>query len=223
MAVINMTKTQQYSGDADGGVDRSDRSMLGLGLFLAYQDATLALEKLTQSGYLAHQLFFLARWRDTPEKGACQHYGSLSDGSDGSDGSDSSVSSSPGKLLTSASTSNSPYVGFIPAVASASSSDMLAGLTGLVDSVSVVTLPEIGPVIVGGHLGSLISPASDFKSTIAKALGALGLPDRSVALYSDRVKRGDCLTGLKGSSHDVLQAKQVLRHCRIIHWQAYKV
>ncbi len=215
MAVIDMTKTQQCLGDADGGVDRSDRSMLGLGLFLAYQDATLALEKLIQSGYLAHQLFFLARWGDTPQKGACQRYGSLSDGSD------SSVSSSPGKLLTSA--SGSPYVGFIPAVASSSSSDMLAGLTGLVDSVSVVTLPEIGPVIVGGRLSSLISPASDFKSTIAKAFGALGLPDRSVALYSDRLKRGDCLTGIKGSSQNVLQAKQVLRHCRIIHWQAYKV
>lgn len=204
MATISMTKPQQHFKYVDGSIDLSDRSMLGLGLFLTYPDATLALEKLIQSGYLTHQLSFLAKCNNC--------YNPLPG---------NSADNLSGQLPTT--TAGSSNVDLTPAGASPAPSDRLADLAGLVSYPGMVTLPEIGPVIVGGRLSSLISPANDFNHTMAKTLGALGLPERSAALYSDRIKRGDHLIGIEGSSPDILQAKQILRHCRIIHWQTYRV
>lgn len=212
----SMAETQQHFE----GADHPDRSVLGLGLFFNYQDAASALEKLKDAGYLAYRFSFLAKCSDRYDPLLGKPLGSLTGDLTGNL-MGSLTSACVGNLLTGA--YRDANTGFSSAAVSPASSNMMASLAGLVAQPRVVALPEIGPVIAGGALSSVIAPSGDFKSSVTEALGALGIPERSAGLYSDRIGRGDCLIGVEGSSADILQAKQILRYCRIIHWQTYKV
>ncbi|MGC1308699.1 MAG: hypothetical protein WA885_15850 [Phormidesmis sp.] len=103
------------------------------------------------------------------------------------------------------------------------SHDVLARLISLVNALGLFNLQEIGPAVVGGRLHSIVSSHHSFRGSVVEALAALGVPEQSAALYRDRLVRGDCLIGIEGSNQDIAQAKRLLRHCRIVHWQSYKV
>ncbi|MEB3360247.1 MAG: hypothetical protein VKK04_26220 [Synechococcales bacterium] len=174
----------------------SNYPLLGLGIFFNYHDAEVALDQLKRLSLPTSQLSFLAKASDRHDE--------------------LSTASSGEHYASSLPSASNP----IPE----GTTLMLERLEDLVPHPVQVSSPGIGPVIAGGRLSSILSnPSWDtFKGSLVEAFKVLGIPEESAQVYSDRINRGDCLIMVEGSSGDIQQSENILRHCEINEWNVYQ-
>lgn len=113
------------------------------------------------------------------------------------------------------------------ATAGAVTGGAVGGLTGLLVGLGAVTIPGLGPILVGGAAATALVATLSGGAMGAAAgglIGALlgiGIPEDRARIYSDRITQGDYLILVEGSQTDISQAESILNLRGIRDWGIY--
>lgn len=103
----------------------------------------------------------------------------------------------------------------------------LGGLTGLLVGLGALTIPGVGPLLLGGAVATALATTLSggaigaAAGTLIGALLGLGVPEDQAKIYSDRISRGEYLVIVEGTELEIMQAESILRHGGIQDWGIY--
>lgn len=104
---------------------------------------------------------------------------------------------------------------------------VVGGLVGLIGALSAITIPGVGPVLVGGAIASIVGDTM-LGGAVGAAAGGLvgvlidlGIPEEHALLYNERLEKGEYLLILEGAGEELSRAASVLVPAGIQEWQVY--
>ncbi|WP_228060453.1 MULTISPECIES: general stress protein [unclassified Coleofasciculus] len=115
------------------------------------------------------------------------------------------------------------------AAAGAVTGGVAGGIIGLIGALSAITVPGVGPILVGGAIASVIGTtlAGGAIGTAAGgllgALMGLGIPESEAYIYHDRLERGEYLVIVDGTDEDMKRAASVLTLRGVQEWRIYEI
>lgn len=109
----------------------------------------------------------------------------------------------------------------------ATTGTVLGGIGGFLVGAGVLAIPGVGPVLAAGvgisEIAATLAGAGIGAAAggIIGALVGLGIPEEKAKVYEDRIKAGDYLLMVTGSSDHVERAASILRDCHIQEFEIY--
>jgi hypothetical protein len=103
------------------------------------------------------------------------------------------------------------------------------GLVGLVGALSALTIPGVGPIVVGGPVAAIIGDtliggvAGAAVGGLVGTLVGLGIPEDRARVYRDRLKEGNYLVIVEGTEQQMGRAGSILNLQGIQEWGLYDV
>ena len=105
----------------------------------------------------------------------------------------------------------------------------VGGITGLLVGLGTLAIPGIGPIMLAGAAATAIA-TTVAGSAIGAATGGLiggliglGIPEHRAQAYNDHVVNGQYLLIVDGTSHEILNAGNLLDARGIREWEIYGV
>ena len=170
----------------------------GIGVFSTRQDAEFALNALRDSGFPMDHISMVAK----------------DGGDESSQGTD--LNKKPG------------HEGIKGAEVGAFTGTVLGLLAGLVVSISTLTIPGIGAVVVASTILETLATTlagagiGAVSGGLVGALTGLGIPGDRAKVYSERLTQGDYLIIVEGKSDEVMRAEMILLSDRgLEEWAIY--
>lgn len=105
----------------------------------------------------------------------------------------------------------------------------VGGLIGLIEGLTALTLPGIGPVLVGGAIVTIVANAlaggaiGAAAGGLVGALVGLGIPEERARIYNERISIGHYLLLVEGSETDIRRAETILTRRGIDEWDIYNL
>lgn len=172
----------------------------GVGVFARRQEVAYALEELRKAGFPEEKVSVVAR--DSVQQDERKRVERGNDtASDVADG----------------------------AATGALAGGLAGGLLGLLESLGVLLIPGIGPILAGGVAATAIATTLA-GSAIGAAAGSLigvfvglGIPEDRAIVYNERVLRGDYLVMVEGTEEEVGIAEAILTRAGIQDWSVYNI
>ena len=102
------------------------------------------------------------------------------------------------------------------------------GLVYLIGSFTTITIPEMGRVVVGGELATLLTnplvggTVDTSAGALMTALRSFGVPENQAKFYNDCVSQGEYLVMVEGIPTELTQAEQILSYRGIQAWGIYE-
>lgn len=103
------------------------------------------------------------------------------------------------------------------------------GLVGLVGAISALTIPGVGPIVVGGPVAAIIGDtliggvAGAAVGGLVGTLVGLGIPEDRARIYRDRLKGGYYLVIVEGTEREMERAGSILHLRGIQEWGLYDI
>jgi hypothetical protein len=103
------------------------------------------------------------------------------------------------------------------------------GLIGLIGALSALSVPGLGPILVGGAVASALGDAliggvvGAATGSVVGAFTHLGIPEEQAKHYNERVKQGEYVVVVEGTDDDLRRAGSILNLRGIQGWGIYNV
>jgi len=175
-----------------------------MGIFSTYNEAQDALNALQHSGFAMNQVSIIAKDSDQ-----LQH-----------DNQHSDVSV---KTVTDTTRVEDG------AKTGGSTGGAVGGITGLLVGLGTLAIPGVGPVMLAGAAATAIATTlagGAIGAATGGMLGALiglGIPENRAQAYNDHIVNGQYLLIVDGTSHEILQAGELLEARGVREWEIYGV
>jgi uncharacterized membrane protein len=105
----------------------------------------------------------------------------------------------------------------------------VGGITGLLVGLGTLAIPGVGPIMLAGAAATAIATTLA-GGAIGAATGGLlggliglGIPEDRAQAYNDHVVNGQYLLIVDGTSHEILQAGELLEARGVREWEIYGV
>jgi hypothetical protein len=103
----------------------------------------------------------------------------------------------------------------------------VGGFLGLLQALAALSIPGIGPVLVGGTVASILmntlagGAIGAAAGGLVGALAGLGIPEERAKIYNDRLSQGHYLLIVEGSVYEVERGEEILTGRGIQEWGIY--
>ncbi|KYC43708.1 hypothetical protein WA1_00635 [Scytonema hofmannii PCC 7110] len=103
----------------------------------------------------------------------------------------------------------------------------LGGLSGLLVGLSMVAIPGVGPVLVGGALGTTLATtlagggAGALVGEMVGAFRSFGIPKDRAQEYANCVSQGKYVVLVEGNEQEIHRAESILSESGIQEWGIY--
>ncbi|MFL9449627.1 hypothetical protein AB0758_00550 [Tolypothrix bouteillei VB521301_2] len=99
----------------------------------------------------------------------------------------------------------------------------LGGLGSLLVGLSMVAIPRVGPVLVGGALGTTLAGggAGALVGEMVGAFKSFGIPTDRAQEYTNCVSQGKYVVLVEGDEQEIHQAESILSNSGIQEWGIY--
>ena len=103
------------------------------------------------------------------------------------------------------------------------------GLGVLLVGFGALAIPGVGTSVEAGTGGTTLATTlggkgmGAFAESWVGALAGIGIPEERAHIYSDRVRRGDCLVMIEGSDEELSKAESLLKHRGIQEWGIHDI
>ncbi|MEB3830887.1 general stress protein [Phormidium sp. CCY1219] len=105
----------------------------------------------------------------------------------------------------------------------------VGGFIGLLEGLTALTIPGIGPVLFGGAIANILANTlaggaiGAAAGGLVGALVGLGIPEERARVYNERVSRGDYLLIVEGTEDEIRRAERILSRLGIEEWGIYDI
>ncbi len=195
-----------------------DELRRAVGVFERYEDAEAAFHQLRQAGFSLNHLSIIA-----PDLPRSRNQGEANMNSHLTMG-DAAASPAPPSHTTDATGTLAEEGAATGAVAGGT----VGGFIGLLQALAALSIPGIGPVLVGGTVATILmntlagGAIGAAAGGLVGALAGLGIPEERAKIYNDRLSQGHYLLIVEGSVHEIEQAEEILTGRGIQEWGIYQ-
>jgi hypothetical protein len=194
-----------------------DQLRRAVGVFERYEDAEAAFHHLQQAGFSLNNLSIIAP--DLPQSRNSSEIAMNSHRTMG-DAAASRVSPSHTPDATGTLAGEGAATGAV-------TGGTVGGFIGLLQALAALSIPGIGPVLVGGTVATILlntlagGAIGAAAGGLVGALAGLGIPEERATIYNERLSRGHYLLIVEGSVYEIERAEEILTGRGIQEWGIY--
>lgn len=189
-----------------------------VGVFSRYEDAEAALNELRKAGFSMRHLSIIApdlHRRENITGVDVNHHRTMGD-----------AAAAPAVYTDRDSTAGRSGEG---AATGALAGGTVGGLIGLIEGLTALTIPGVGPIVVGGAIATILANTlaggalGAAAGGLVGALVGLGIPEEKARMYNDRLSRGEYLLLVEGTADEIHRAEAILSRLGIQQWGIYDI